>query len=108
MSVALRSARHVAPVCFTPNFDARFLRGLFILPMMATRSPSRVGHDFHPNSASQTTCYRWSACAAALVFHPRRSFLHWFWSNLAMDAAGDADRARGLAAIPSELNESQR
>jgi len=96
----------LAAWCFHAKFPMRgFLRGLFILPMMATRSPSRwLDHDVHP----QLVILKLPAVAGGLaslwVFHPRDGYsFACAGGDVQWTPLGDADRARRPRPIPASL-----
>ncbi len=89
----------LAAVVFHAKFPMRgFLRGLFILPMMATPVAIALVWTmmFHPQlGILNYLLVAGRPAAAALGVSPRdRDSLAGPGRNLAMDAAGDADRAR--------------
>ena len=88
-----------AAVVFHQKFAVRgFLRGVFIMPMMATPGGDRAGldHDVPPAARrAELSAVAGRPAAAALGVSPGdRDPFAGAGRDLAMDAAGDADRAR--------------
>jgi multiple sugar transport system permease protein len=94
---AAAAAPALAAVVFPAKFPMRgFLRGLFILPMMATPVAIALVWTmmFHPQLGILNYLLSLVGLPPALGVSSRDGFLRWCWWNLAMDTAGDADRAR--------------